>query len=103
MAAAGLFWALMVPRKMTGAEPAAMRVALPMVWLAPVERRLPLPNANWVPPEVAKTKSVPAPSILRALIWRKLSPGLLRAAVSAVTRKVGAVENTPATLAALMP
>ena len=65
----------------------------------------PEPIANWVPPEVAKVTSVPAPSILSALIPRKFRPGLLSAAVSAVTRKVVAVEKAPLTssLAALSP
>ena len=75
-----------MPRKMTGAEPVATKVALPIVCEAATERMLPEPMASCVPPEVAKVTSVFAPSILSALMPRKLSPGLLRAAVSAVTR-----------------
>ena len=58
-----------------------------------------------MPPEVAKVTSVLAPSIFSALMPRKLRPGLLRAAVSAVTRKVAAVEKAPLirSFAALRP
>ena len=76
--------ASVVPKASTGAEPAAASVALPMVWEAPVARRLPLEIVSWFPPDAAKIISVPAPSILRALIVRLLRPGLLSASVSAV-------------------
>ena len=77
---------VIVPKKTTGAEPAETRALLPIVCVAATERILPEPMASWVPPEVAKVTSVLAPSILSALMPRKLRPGLLRAAVSAVTR-----------------
>ena len=86
MAAAGLFCGLIVPKKTTGADCVATRAALPMVCDAATERMLPVPTASWTPPEVAKVTSVFAPSIFSALMPRKFRPGLLRAAVSAVTR-----------------
>ena len=86
VAAAGLFCGLIVPKKTTGADCVATRATLPIVCPAAVARMLPVPTASWTPPEVAKVTSVLAPSILSALMPRKLRPGLLRAEVSPVTR-----------------
>ena len=68
-----------------------------------MDRMLPAPTASCTPPEAANATSVPAPSILSALIPRKFSPGLLETAVSPVTRKVGVVAKTPEALEALRP
>ena len=72
------------PKARTVGDPAAASVALPMDCEAPVASRLPLERVSWLPPEVAKITSVPAPSIFSALIVRLLRPGLLETAVSAV-------------------